>query len=71
MNGNSEFNEVFFDSVRIPDSDRLGAAGDGWKVAVSTLMFERSSVGGGFASPGYQDILQPGAPDQGGRQTSD
>lgn len=44
--GDAEFNEVFFTDVRICDSQRLGAVGDGWKVSLSTLMFERLAVGG-------------------------
>lgn len=44
--GDAEFNEVFFTDVRIPDSQRLGALGDGWKVSLTTLMFERLAVGG-------------------------
>ncbi|MEO5724440.1 MAG: acyl-CoA dehydrogenase family protein, partial [Ilumatobacteraceae bacterium] len=36
MTGDAEFNEVFFDDVRIPDSARLGGVGDGWRVAVTT-----------------------------------
>jgi len=43
--GRSHFCEVFFNDVRIPDSQRLGAVGDGWKVAVTTLMHERLAVG--------------------------
>ena len=39
------FNEVYFDDVRIPDSQRLGEIGDGWKVAITTLMNERLAVG--------------------------
>ena len=39
------FNEVYFDNVRIPDSQRLGEIGDGWKVAITTLMNERLAVG--------------------------
>lgn len=42
--GHSAFNEVFLTEVRIPDSQRLGAVNEGWKVAVSTLMNERMSV---------------------------
>ena len=41
------FNEVFFNDVRIPDANRLGAVGDGWRVAITTLMNERASIGGG------------------------
>ncbi|MBK5123987.1 acyl-CoA dehydrogenase family protein [Burkholderia sp. R-69980] len=46
ISGESEFNEVFFTDVRIPDANRLGNVGDGWKVAMTTLMNERISVGG-------------------------
>ncbi|WAH55407.1 acyl-CoA dehydrogenase family protein [Pseudomonas silvicola] len=44
--GDTEFNEVFFDDVVIPDRQRLGEVGEGWKVSLSTLMFERLAVGG-------------------------
>ncbi|MBV7477562.1 acyl-CoA dehydrogenase family protein [Pseudomonas sp. PDM31] len=44
--GDAEFNEVFFTDVRIPDAQRLGEVGEGWKVSLSTLMFERLAVGG-------------------------
>jgi alkylation response protein AidB-like acyl-CoA dehydrogenase len=47
MSGASGFNEVFFTDVRIPDSQRLGALDDGWKVSLVTLMNERLSIGGG------------------------
>ncbi len=46
ITGDAEFNEVFFDNVRIPDSMRLGPEGDGWRVAVTTLMNERVSLSG-------------------------
>lgn len=45
--GGATFNEVFFSDVRIPDSQRLGEAGQGWTVALTTLMHERLAVGGG------------------------
>jgi alkylation response protein AidB-like acyl-CoA dehydrogenase len=44
-NGQSEFNEVYFTDVRIPDSQRLGAVNDGWNVSLTTLMNERMSIG--------------------------
>lgn len=52
MSGGSSFNEVFFSDVRIPDSMRLGPEGEGWKVALTTLGFERdhSASGGGGGS---------------------
>jgi alkylation response protein AidB-like acyl-CoA dehydrogenase len=46
MSGGSGFNEVFFTEVRVKDSQRLGAEGDGWKVSLVTLMNERLAVGG-------------------------
>jgi alkylation response protein AidB-like acyl-CoA dehydrogenase len=45
MGGDSELNEVFFDDVRIPDDQRVGAAGDGWSVVLATLMNERAAIG--------------------------
>ncbi len=58
MSGGSDFNEVFFTGVRVSDSHRLGAAGDGWKVALTTLMHERLAVGGKPRhAPGYHELL--------------
>ncbi|MGE0388068.1 MAG: acyl-CoA dehydrogenase family protein [Gammaproteobacteria bacterium] len=42
--GDSHVNEVFFDNVEIPDSQRLGEVGDGFKISIHTLMIERYSV---------------------------
>lgn len=45
MSGGSSFNEVFLSEVRIPDAYRIGEVGEGWKVALTTLGFERNSSG--------------------------
>ena len=45
--GASGFNEIFFTDVKIPDSQRVGEVGQGWQVALTTLMHERLAVGGG------------------------
>jgi len=45
ITGEAEFNEVYFTDVRIPDSQRIGAINDGWRVALTTLMAERSGLG--------------------------
>ena len=47
MTGGASFNEVFFNEVRVPDSFRLGDVNQGWSVALTTLMNERASIGGG------------------------
>ena len=46
ITGEAEFNEVFFTDVRMPDTARLGREGEGWPVALTTLMNERVSIGG-------------------------
>lgn len=46
ITGEAEFNEVFLTGARIPDSQRLGEVGAGWKVAQTTLMNERVAIGG-------------------------
>ncbi|MEC8290732.1 MAG: acyl-CoA dehydrogenase family protein, partial [Pseudomonadota bacterium] len=57
ISGTSNFNEVFFNDVRIPDSQRLGGEGEGWKVALTTLMNERLAIGQG-SGVDYTELLK-------------
>lgn len=59
ISGESEFNEVFLTDVRIPDSQRIGAVGAGWKVAMTTLMNERATaVAEAGHLPDTRDVLK-------------
>ncbi|NGY03330.1 acyl-CoA dehydrogenase family protein [Solimonas terrae] len=66
-----DFNEVYFNGVRIPDSQRLGEIDGGWKVALFTLMNERVTVGGAMGA-GWRDLLKlaQGLPGLGGTGTA-
>jgi len=62
MNGQATFNEVFFTDARVPDASVIGGVNNGWAVAVTTLAFERSAIGGqGGGSPrGVLALARPG-----------
>jgi len=51
ITGQAEFNEVYLTEVRVPDADRIGDVGEGWRVSMTTLMNERTSIGGGGGAP--------------------
>ncbi|MEV4836332.1 acyl-CoA dehydrogenase family protein [Nonomuraea sp. NPDC049486] len=55
MSGRSNFNEIFFDDVHIPDEHRVGDVDDGWSVAVTTLLHERLSISAGVGMGGQKD----------------
>jgi alkylation response protein AidB-like acyl-CoA dehydrogenase len=57
ISGGSNFNEVWFTNVRIPDSQRLGQIGEGWQVSITTLMNERLAVGGA-PPPDADEVLR-------------
>lgn len=57
MSGGREFNEVYFSDLRVKDSQRLGEVGQGWQVALVTLMNERLAVGGS-AGPNYREVME-------------
>jgi alkylation response protein AidB-like acyl-CoA dehydrogenase len=51
ITGEAEFNEVYLTDARIPDADRIGDIGDGWRVSMTTLMNERTTIGAGTGGP--------------------
>lgn len=57
VTGEAHFNEVFLDEVRIPDCDRVGEPGDGWSVAVTTIMHERMTLGGSLGVFKMDDLM--------------
>ena len=58
LTGQAEFNEVYFTDARIPDAHRLGEVGNGWAVAMTTLMNERSALGGSGSRRGAGTISE-------------
>jgi alkylation response protein AidB-like acyl-CoA dehydrogenase len=57
MSGGSSFNEVFLTGVRVPDDLRLGPVGQGWKVALTTLGFERGGSGNRGVGGSWERLL--------------
>jgi alkylation response protein AidB-like acyl-CoA dehydrogenase len=61
ISGEAEFNEVFFDDVAIDADAVLGGVGNGWGTALTTLMFERVTIGLGGEGMGYNSTRFAGA----------
>ena len=57
MTGQAEFNEVFLTDAQVPDANRLGAVGEGWRVAQTTLMNERVSIGSSRSVPREESAI--------------
>lgn len=58
ISGGANFNEVYFTDVRVPDAQRLGEVGQGWQVAITTLMNERAAIGGGGGGVGFSRVYR-------------
>jgi alkylation response protein AidB-like acyl-CoA dehydrogenase len=54
LTGEAEFNEIFFTDVQVPAENVIGAVGEGWSVAMTTLLHERGTLG--FALTGVLDV---------------
>jgi alkylation response protein AidB-like acyl-CoA dehydrogenase len=56
ISGDANFNEVYFTDVRVSDAQRLGEVGQGWQVALTTLMNERASIGAGGGGTAFASV---------------
>jgi len=57
LTGDAEFNEVFFENVRVPAANILGGENQGWAVGITTLMYERLALGFGLQAR-FQLVLE-------------
>jgi alkylation response protein AidB-like acyl-CoA dehydrogenase len=73
MTGTTDFNEVFFDEVRVPAANVIGEPGEGWRVAGASLAEERTGVGGagGGADPVQRLVATARRHARGGRPALD
>jgi alkylation response protein AidB-like acyl-CoA dehydrogenase len=66
--GDAEFNEIFFDDLRVPEDAVLGGVGNGWTVALTVLMHERLSIGAGPGGSLLDDLIALIAADDDARE---
>jgi alkylation response protein AidB-like acyl-CoA dehydrogenase len=71
MTGHAMFNEVFLSDARVPDDATIGGLNNGWAVANTTLMHERSGLGAGGGSAGGGMVVPGTIADQLGRRVGD
>jgi alkylation response protein AidB-like acyl-CoA dehydrogenase len=73
ISGEAEFNEVFFDDVKLGEENVVGGVGNGWATALTTLMFERLTIGLGSEGMGYRAdrFTRPIAQDKAAARDSD
>jgi len=57
LNGDEHFNEVFLDSAEVPEANRIGPIGAGWKITITTLAHERASIGAGWGAISNQQLI--------------
>ena len=73
ITGEAEFNEVYMTDVRVHDDYRIGAEGEGWRAALTTLMNERTAIGGSGGGSGGRSVAavqSPASPPSGRRPPS-
>ncbi|GAC1545049.1 MAG: acyl-CoA dehydrogenase [Acidimicrobiales bacterium] len=57
LNGDQHFNEVFLDNAEVPELNRIGPIGAGWRITITTLTHERASIGAGWGAIGNDQLI--------------
>ena len=64
ITGEAEFNEIFLEGAYVPDENLVGGEGNGWMVAITTLMHERAGLGAASAISVRRDARRADRADQ-------